>query len=339
MNTSQNNPELDVSRLKFENENIKEVLNKIISEYADYRIECDEICKEYEETIQLLTDSLERYKSEITKLSNEKEKMKQEQERLTKELEKSREKNKEKIKDIEILNNKIDQLEAKFNSIGKKETTLKSKVVTLETDNDHYLNKIHQYEEEVTDLKDNLENTIENLIMTQNDFEKYKNKKEEEVERLKLKLQEEKGTIRALMKQNKIGTHSRLRSSINLKQLEDNSDEMIETKIEVFKRKLSWSEESNLRGKIEKDEITSKNINIINNNDNINNIDNIDEYDIDKQFELLVEKRQGRNNRAMTLQKSKYNFGSILSKLRKRKEELVKFNQKMKREAANLVPY
>ena len=185
MNTSQNNPELDVSRLKFENENIKEVLNKIISEYADYRIECDEICKEYEETIQLLTDSLERYKSEITKLNNEKEKMKQEQERLTKELEKSREKNKEKIKDIEILNNKIDQLEAKFNSIGKKETTLKSKVVTLETDNDHYLNKIHQYEEEVTDLKDNLENTIENLIMTQNDFEKYKNTKEEEVARLK----------------------------------------------------------------------------------------------------------------------------------------------------------
>ena len=73
---------------------------------------------------------------------------------------------------------------------------------------------------------------------------------------------------------------------------------------------------------------------INNNNDNINNIENIDEYDIDKQFELLVEKRQGRSNRAMTLQKSKYNFGSILSKLRKRKEELVKFNQKMKREAA-----
>ena len=333
MNTSQNNPQLDVSRLKFENENIKEVLNKIIAEYADYRIECDEICKEYEETIQLLTDSLERYKLEIKKLNNEKEKLKQDQERLTKELEKSREKNKDKIKDIEILNNKIDQLESKFNSIGKKETTLKSKVVTLETDNDHYLNKIHQYEEEVTDLKDNLENTIENLIMTQNDFEKYKNKKEEEIERLKLKLQEEKGTIRALMRQ-KTSNHSRLRSSINLKQVDDN-DEMLETKIEVVKRKLSWSEESNLRGRIERVEKSSnKNINVIN-----NNINDIEEYDIDKQFELLVERGQGRFNRAMTLQKSKYNFGSILSKLRKRKEELVKFNEKMKREAAIFLSY
>ena len=176
MTTISNNPLLEVSRLKYENENIKTVLNQIITEYTDYRQESDEICKEYEETIQLLTDSVEQYKSEITKINIEKEKMKQEQEKLTKELEKSREKNRDKIKDIEILNNKIDELNSKYSTIGKKETTLKSKVVTLETDNDHYLNRIHQYEEEVADLKDNLENTIENLIMTQNDFEKYKNK-------------------------------------------------------------------------------------------------------------------------------------------------------------------
>ncbi len=56
MKVGQNNPQLDVSRLKYENENIKVVLNQVITEYADYRIECDEICKEYEETIQLLTD-------------------------------------------------------------------------------------------------------------------------------------------------------------------------------------------------------------------------------------------------------------------------------------------
>ena len=325
MKVGQNNPQLDVSRLKYENENIKVVLNQVITEYADYRIECDEICKEYEETIQLLTDSLEKYKSKIKKLNNEKEKMKIEKEKLIRELEKSREKNKEKIKDIEILNNKIDELESKFNSIGKKETTLKSKVVTLETDNDHYLNKIHQYEEEVTDLKDNLENTIENLIMTQNDFEKYKNKKEEELERLKLKLQEEKGTVRALMSQKKLLKHSRLKSSINLKKNEDN-DELEETKIEVAKRKLSWSEESNLRHQNQNNEMKKE-----------TNKYNIEEYDIDKQFDLFVEMGNGRNSRAMTLQKTKYNFGDILSKMRKRKEELVKFNQQIRLDSAKFI--
>jgi hypothetical protein len=61
MITISNNPQLDISRLKYENENIKTILKKIIAEYADYRIECDEICKEYEETIQLLTESLEQF--------------------------------------------------------------------------------------------------------------------------------------------------------------------------------------------------------------------------------------------------------------------------------------
>ena len=323
MKTISYNPQLDVSRLKYENENIKIVLNQIIEEYADYRIECDEICKEYEETIQLLTDSLEKYKSEITKLKNENDKIKIEQNKTLKELEKSREKNKDKIKDIEILNNKLDQLQTLFKSINKKETTLKSKVVTLETDNDHYLNKIHQYEEEVTDLKDNLENTIENLIMTQNDFEKYKNKKEEEVERLRLRLQEEKGNVRALLSQKNVSKHFRLKSSIPFKQNED-VDDLEETKIESAKRKLSWSEESNLRAKI-----TAKDKNKDNNFD----INNILEYDIDKNLEL----RKGRISRSMTIQKSKYNFRDILSKMRKRKEELVLFNKKIKSDATKFI--
>ena len=133
--------------------------------------------------------------------------MKNDQEKITKELEKSRQKNRDKIKDIEVLNNKIDQLQSQFKSINKKETTLKSKVVTLETDNDHYLNKIHQYEEEVTDLKERLENTMENLITTQNDFEEYKTKKEEELQRLKQKLQEEKGNVKALMNKSPINKY------------------------------------------------------------------------------------------------------------------------------------
>ena len=319
MKTISNNPQLDISRLKYENENIKITLNQIIEEYADYRIETEEICKEYEETIQLLTASLEKYKSEITKLKNENDKVKIEQEKIQKELEKSHQKNKDKLKDIEILNNKIDVLQSKFSSINKKETTLKSKVVILETDNDHYLNKIHQYEEEVSDLKYNLENTIENLIMTQNDFEKYKNKKAEEIERLRLRLQEEKGNVRALMNRKNVSNHFRLKSSIQFKQNED-VDNLEETKIETAKRKLSWSEESNLRIKNKVKDKKKQNIDEI----------NILEYDIDK----IIELGKGRMSRSMTIRNSKYNFRDILSKMRKRKEELVIFNEKIKRDTA-----
>ena len=322
---SKKNPELEVSRLKYENENIKAVLNQIITEYTDYRQESDEICKEYEETIQLLTDSVEKYKSEITKLNIEKEKIKQEQEKLVKDLEKLREKNRDKIKEIEILNNKIDQLNSKYSTINKKETTLKSKVVTLETDNDHYLNRIHQYEEEVTDLKDNLETTIENLIMTQNDFEKYKNKKEEELERLKLRLQEEKGTIRALMSQRSI---KRIKSSLNIK--EEESGELKEAKNEIAKRKLSWSEETNLRVKNGNDKEKKNKEKIYEKKDS-------EEYDIDKEHEYYLEMRSGRMSRSMTIQKTKYNFRDILSKMRRRKEELVRLNEKIKKDNAKII--
>ena len=180
-------------------ENEEKKLDQVLTEYAEYRKECDEICKEYEETIQILSDSLEEFKSENSKLNTEKETMKKDQDKLLKELETAREKNKDKIKDIEILNNKLDELQSQFNAINNKEITLKSKVVHLEKDNDHYLDRIHQYEEEVSDLKYNLENATENLILAQDDFEEYKKQKEEELERLKLQLQEEQNNVKALM--------------------------------------------------------------------------------------------------------------------------------------------
>ena len=311
------NPQLDISRLKYENENIKKILIQITEEYADYRLECDEICKEYEETIQLLTDSLEKFKLEITKLNNEKAKMKNEQEKITKELEKSRLKNRDKIKDIEVLNNKIDELQSQFKSINKKETTLKSKVVTLETDNDHYLNKIHQYEEEVSDLKNNLENTLENLITTQNEFEEYKNKKEEEIERLKIRLHEEKGNIRALMNKRAFSKHSRIKSSYILNQKDENED-VKELKKEMAKRKLSWSEESDLRAKLNAKEKNNNDVNILNEDENGNDL------------EHMIKLGDRRYKRRMTIQKIDYNFGGILSKMRRRREELALFNKKIK---------
>ena len=334
---SSKNLQKEINKIKFENDNIKNALNQILTEYADYRKECDEICKEYEETIQLLTDSLEKYKlensklnTENSKLNTENEKMKLDQEKLSKELEKSREKNKDKIKDIEILNNKIDQLQAQFNSINKKETTLKSKVVTLETDNDHYLNKIHQYEEEVTDLKDNLENTIENLITIQNDFDEYKNKKEEELERLKKVLQEEKDNVKALMNKNFIQKHNGLQSNKINDTYENNELDDLEKDEDNIERTLSWNDETfdkvRSRGRFVK----------YDKNNEINSDKKYTKNELEKEQEYMMENGGGRNNRAMTMAIGSYNFGELFSKLRKRKEELVQFNKRIKRDAAML---
>ena len=60
----------NISDLQHENQVIKEEFQKIFVEYSNYREESEEICKEYEETIQLLTTSVETFKSEIEKTNN-----------------------------------------------------------------------------------------------------------------------------------------------------------------------------------------------------------------------------------------------------------------------------
>ena len=299
----------DVSRLKYENKGLKEALNKLTIEYNDYRNECDEIFKEYEETIQLLSDSLNNIKIENSKYNKEKEEIKKDNERINKELEKSRGKNKEKIRELEILTNKYEQLQSQFKSINKKETTLKSKLVTLETDNDHYINKIHQYEEEVTDLKESLENYIENLITVQTDFDDYKNKKEEEIERLKKQLQEEKSNVRVLMIKNKNDNNVNKANEYNETLKKDD-------------RKLSWSED--IEDDSNQKKTSSKMIKTLINEDD------------EKEHEKLLELGRTRSNRAMTMQKSSYNFGEIISNLRQRRERIAIFHNKIKNDSTKI---
>ena len=299
----------DISRLKYENKGLKEALNKLTIEYNDYRNECDEIFKEYEETIQLLSDSLNKIKIENSKYNKEKEEIKKDNERINKELEKSRGKNKEKIRELEILTNKYEQLQSQFKSINKKETTLKSKLVTLETDNDHYINKIHQYEEEVTDLKESLENYIENLITVQTDFDDYKNKKEEEIERLKKQLQEEKSNVRVLMLKNKNDNNVNKANEYNETLKKDD-------------RKLSWSED--IEDDSNEKKTSSKMIKTLINEDD------------EKEHEKLLELGRTRSNRAMTMQKNSYNFGEIISNLRQRRERIAIFHNKIKNDSTKI---
>jgi len=256
--------------------------------------------------------------------------MKISEDKMNKELEKAREKNKNKIKEIEILTNKYDELESQIKSINKKETHLKSKVVHLETDNDHYLNKIHQYEEEVTELKNNLENTIENLITTQNDFEDYKNKKEEEIERLQKLLKEEKDNVTALSSK-KININIKNRNpskSITLpKPIENDYEELWNEENKFLtKRRFSWGEKENsdkMDGDTSENEVNEKT-----KESSLN--------ELDKEQAPPKERSRARNSRALTVLNVKLSPADVISKLRKRKEELVELNKQIKKEAEKL---
>ena len=298
-----------LSMLKQENQMIKEEIKKICLEYSDYRIECEEICKEYEETIQLLTTSMDNFKIEAEKNSTEKNKLKADNEKLIKEIDKLREKNKDKIKDIEILNNELSQLKSKCRSSNMQQSNLKSKVVTLETDNDHYLNKIHQYEEEVTDLKDTLENTIENLITTQTEFEDYKIKMEENLQRLREELQEEKDNVNALTKKEK---------KINKNGNINNKKKII---IEEIQDKKNDEEE----------DIGKTSFNRYSILQNYNNIKMEDDDNEEEEKENECDRRKLRY-RAFTMKRSsKINYDSFVANLRKRRDELVQLNFHLKK--------
>ena len=208
------------------------------------------------------------------------------------------------------MNNKYEKLLSQFNSINKKETTLKSNLVKLEIDNEHYLNKIHQYEEEVSDLKDKLESYIENITIIQTEYEEYKSKQEDEIERLKHQLQEEKININILTKKNT--------KEKNLEKIEEKND------INGLERKLSWNEENNDNNPNSKKQSSKKIKNVI-----------LNEED-EKEHERLLESGRGRLNRIMTIQKINYNYGEVIANLKQRRERLAMFNQKIKKNSGKI---
>ena len=133
-------------------------------------------------------------------------------------------------------------------------------------------------------------------------------KKEEEIERLKQALQEEKENINALMKKNS--------------KIENNINETNENKINEFERKYSWNE-SNNNGNDEKKSSGKKIKTTINEDD-------------ERERELMLEIGKSRSNRAMTVQKSSYNFGEVILNLRQRRERLAIFNKKFIRESLKI---
>ena len=157
-----------------DSQNFESLYNNLKEEYEQSQKDNDEICKEYESTIQLLTDSVESLKKEkkewqskLTKIENEQKSFKREKETLIK-------KNKDKMIDIQCLSEQNDKLNELIRKLKEEKSLFDTKIVTMENDIDHYQNKIREYEDFIDELKAQLEDALEENITLQTEFETYK---------------------------------------------------------------------------------------------------------------------------------------------------------------------
>ena len=136
-------------------------------EYDQLQKDNDEICKEYESTIQMLTDS-------INELQKQRNSMSKKYTQLEKEREKLQEKNREKINDIQNLDQKNQKLSQENINIKNKFKEKEHQIVILENDTEHYLNLIRQNEAVIDELNYKLEEALEDNVTIQTEFEVYK---------------------------------------------------------------------------------------------------------------------------------------------------------------------
>ena len=164
-----------MSSNKLENsQDFQKLYNSLKDEYTQALLDNEEICKEYESTIELLKETL-------TKSNAEKEKLQV--------------KNKEKLLDIQDLTKLNDKLKEDIKKIKEEKKLKETKIVFLENDNEHYQSKIRQYEAIIDDLNSQLESTLEENITLQTEFEIYKQTTNEELMRKDEELQDCKSDI------------------------------------------------------------------------------------------------------------------------------------------------
>ena len=198
--------------------NYEKLYNDLQQEFATTKQENDELISEYESTIQMLSDSIETLKQEKEELSIKLNNQIKNQNSLVKELDSLKVKNLDKLKDIELLNKKNEILEDQMNKMNQSKNVVTNKIVGLENDNDHYLNKIREYESYLEDLQLKLENALEENISLQTDYETYKQKTEDELIRKDEILKEYKNEI---MNKDKIIDRFGRRDSFNIQKLKN----------------------------------------------------------------------------------------------------------------------
>ena len=173
-------------------QNFEELYYKLKEEFEASKKDNDEITKEYESTIEMLTESVETFKKEKEVLEQKLSKLEQEKKNYQKEKESLMNKNQDKIVDIQNLNKQNERLSIEVSSLKEAKNLFDSKIVTLENDNEHFQNKIREYEALAEDLENQLEAALEENITLQTEFETYKQtngdlliRKEEELRDIK----------------------------------------------------------------------------------------------------------------------------------------------------------
>ena len=155
-------------------QNFEELYNKLKQEFELSKKDNDDICKEYEATIEMLSESVESFKKEKASLEQKISKYEQDFKSIKKEKESLINKNKDKISDIQNLNKQNDRLSNEVKNLKEEKALFDTKIVSLENDNEHFQNKIREYEALVEDLENQLESALEENITLQTEFETYK---------------------------------------------------------------------------------------------------------------------------------------------------------------------
>ena len=143
-------------------------------EYEQSKEDNDELCKEYESTVQLLTESVQKFEKEKKEYQNKILKFENDVKIMNKEKENLIKKNKDKIIDIQCLNEQNEKLNILIKKYKEEKSIFDTRIVTLENDVDHFQNKIREYEDFIDELKSQLENALEENITLQTEYETYK---------------------------------------------------------------------------------------------------------------------------------------------------------------------
>ncbi len=203
-------------------QNFEELYNKLKEEFESSKKDNDELCKEYESTIEMLSDSVENFKKEKEALEQKLSRLEQDQKNFKKEKESLMNKNKDKIIDIQNLNKQNDRLTNEVKRLKEEKTLFDSKIVNLENDNEHFQNKIREYEVLAEDLENQLESALEENITLQTEFETYKQttgdqliRKDEEIRDIKNDLINKEKFIQRLQRGNNALLVKNIQKNIN----------------------------------------------------------------------------------------------------------------------------
>jgi len=157
----------------------EKIYNDLKVEFDQAQKDNDEICKEYESTIQMLTESVNNYQKEKDSFQSRISQLEKDIKKYEKEKETLTNRNKDKIIDIQNLNKMNEKLKDDMKKISDEKHLIKSKIIALENDNDHYMSKLRQNDALIEDLTNQLESALEENITLQTEFELYKQQNEE----------------------------------------------------------------------------------------------------------------------------------------------------------------